>query len=153
MTTHHSVQIIFSSCYLNQVPHLPDNSISEIRGLEKCRSLTYLSMEHNKILRISGFKNLPLIQLSLVMSVLLTGPWYEFKAPRLCMAVIGVSMGKKNIQKIGHSNFYLEMCSQLVSDMVEFFNTSSTVICTFTKIKTRSFILANKSVKCRIIII
>ncbi|TST22568.1 Leucine-rich repeat and guanylate kinase domain-containing protein [Bagarius yarrelli] len=44
---------------------IKDNSISEIRGLEKCSSLTHFSMEHNKILRLSGLKNLPLKQLSL----------------------------------------------------------------------------------------
>ncbi|KAI5618023.1 leucine-rich repeat and guanylate kinase domain-containing protein isoform X2 [Silurus asotus] len=48
-----------------KVPQWLDNFISEIRGLENCSSLTHLSIEHNKILRISGLNNLKLRQLCL----------------------------------------------------------------------------------------
>ncbi|KAK3544761.1 hypothetical protein QTP86_026784, partial [Hemibagrus guttatus] len=58
-------KLILGFVNLDQVLHWLDNFISEIRGLEKCSSLTHLSMEHNKILCISGLRNLPLRQLCL----------------------------------------------------------------------------------------
>lgn len=53
-------------CYALYSPRLPDNSLTEITGLEKCCSLTVLNLEHNQIFRISGLSSLPLTHLSLV---------------------------------------------------------------------------------------
>ncbi|NXX95258.1 LRGUK protein, partial [Centropus bengalensis] len=41
------------------------NNIQEIRGLEKCRSLTHLSLSHNRLIAISGLVNLPIKILNL----------------------------------------------------------------------------------------
>lgn len=155
MNSHLSVQIIFCSCYLDQVLHWLDNSISEIRGLEKCSSLTHLSMEHNKILCISGLKNLPLRQLCLVMSVLSTGPWSKLKEPGFCLATVGVSMSpiswidypEKNINVVflGHSSFSLEIRPTLVG-WRRWWSFSVSAICLSARShkQTRQLILANK---------
>ncbi|NXW66320.1 LRGUK protein, partial [Eurystomus gularis] len=41
------------------------NNIEEIRGLEKCHSLTYLSLSHNRLAAITGLENLPIRTLNL----------------------------------------------------------------------------------------
>ncbi|XP_009697385.1 PREDICTED: leucine-rich repeat and guanylate kinase domain-containing protein, partial [Cariama cristata] len=41
------------------------NNIEEIRGLEKCHSLTHLSLSHNRLVAISGLENLPIKILNL----------------------------------------------------------------------------------------
>lgn len=50
------------------VPCCSDNSFSAIRGLEKCKRLSHLSLTHNNISRIRGLDHLPLRKLCLVLN-------------------------------------------------------------------------------------
>ncbi|KAG9342557.1 hypothetical protein JZ751_015964, partial [Albula glossodonta] len=93
------------------------NSIREIRGLEKCCRLRYLSLAHNRISRITGLGNLPLKELCLrgnfLRKVENMDTIWTLQTLDLSSNKIQSLAGLQNLQLLGSLNLEGNMVSEI----------------------------------------
>ena len=73
---------------------MTDNKIGKLDGLEACKSLSYLSIAHNRIEKIENLQGLPIKYLNLVSVLILI-----FTNTTLCVSTVYSVLSSESCEK------------------------------------------------------